>query len=89
MPTARTEPNRKSRPATVSLEQRADPSDDVLRTDEPDADLATVAAELGRLHYFKGEMEIAAERVDAALEIAEGLGLPEVTSQALNTKAGG
>ncbi len=59
---------------------------EVLRTDEPDADLATLAAELGRLHYFKGEIEIATERVDAALEIAEGLGFPEVISQALNTK---
>ena len=67
--------------------ERMEAAYDVLRTDEPDADLATVAAELGRLHYFKGEMEIAAQRVDAALEIAEGLGLPEVTSQALNTKA--
>ncbi|MGZ4333931.1 MAG: ATP-binding protein [Gaiellaceae bacterium] len=60
---------------------------DVLRADEPDADLATLAAELGRLHYFKGDMETAAARIDAALEISEGLGLPEVTSQALNTKA--
>jgi class 3 adenylate cyclase/tetratricopeptide (TPR) repeat protein len=58
----------------------------VLRTEEPDADLATLAAELGRLHYFRGEIELAEERTDVALEIAEGLGLPEVTSQALNTK---
>jgi len=59
---------------------------EVLRNEEPDADLATLAAELGRLHYFKGEIDLAAERVDAALEIAEGLGIPEVISQALNTK---
>jgi tetratricopeptide (TPR) repeat protein len=58
----------------------------VLRQEEHDADLATLAAELGRLHYFKGEIELAAERIDLALEIAEGLGLPEVISQALNTK---
>jgi class 3 adenylate cyclase/tetratricopeptide (TPR) repeat protein len=58
----------------------------VLRQEEPDADLATLAAELGRFHYFKGEIELAAERVDFALEIAEGLWLPEVVSQALNTK---
>jgi len=59
---------------------------EVLRAEEPDADLATLAAELGRFHYFKGEIDLAADRVDAALEIAEGLGLPEVISQALNTK---
>jgi class 3 adenylate cyclase/tetratricopeptide (TPR) repeat protein len=59
---------------------------EVLRTEEPDADLATLAAELGRFHYFRGEIDLALERVDAALEIAEGLGLPEVISQALNTK---
>ncbi len=58
----------------------------VLSREEPDADLATLAAELGRLHYFKGETELAAERIDLSLDIAEGLGLPEVISQALNTK---
>ena len=59
---------------------------EVLRGEEGDADLATLAAELGRLHYFRGEIALATERIDAALEIAEGLGLPEVISQALNTK---
>ncbi len=58
----------------------------VLRTDEADADLATLSAEIGRLHYFRGEIGLSAERVDAALAIAEGLGLPEVISHALNTK---
>jgi tetratricopeptide (TPR) repeat protein len=58
----------------------------VLADDEPDADLAAVAAELGRLRFFLGEIDAAAERVDRALEIAESLGLPEVLSEALNTK---
>jgi class 3 adenylate cyclase/tetratricopeptide (TPR) repeat protein len=58
----------------------------VLADDEPDADLAAVAAELGRLRFFLGEIEAAAERVDRALEIAESLGVPEVLSEALNTK---
>jgi class 3 adenylate cyclase/tetratricopeptide (TPR) repeat protein len=66
--------------------ERMEEAYEVLRTEEEDADLATLGAELGRLHYFKGEIELAAERVDAALGIAEGLGLPEVISQALNTK---
>jgi len=59
----------------------------VLVGDEPDADLATLAAQLGRLHYFKGDVDRVAPRLELALEIAERLRLPEVLSQALNTKA--
>jgi class 3 adenylate cyclase/predicted ATPase len=59
----------------------------VLSDEDPDEDLATLAAQLGRLHFFKGEMDIAKRRLETALEIAEPLGLPEVVSQALNTKA--
>jgi class 3 adenylate cyclase/tetratricopeptide (TPR) repeat protein len=59
----------------------------VLVGDEPDADLATLAAQLGRLHYFKGNFDLVAPRLELALEIAERLWLPEVLSQALNTKA--
>jgi tetratricopeptide (TPR) repeat protein len=57
----------------------------VLSEDERDADLGTLAAELGRLHVFKGEMELATTRIEAAIEIAEALWLPELLSQALNT----
>jgi predicted ATPase/class 3 adenylate cyclase len=57
----------------------------VLSEDERDADLGTLAAELGRLHVFKGEMELATKRIEAAIEIAEALWLPELLSQALNT----
>jgi class 3 adenylate cyclase/tetratricopeptide (TPR) repeat protein len=60
----------------------------VLQAEEADEDLATFAAELSRLHFFKGELDMAAERVEAALDIAESLWLPEVLSQALNTKSG-
>ena len=59
----------------------------VLSQDEPDEDLATVAATLGRLHLFKGDMDIARSRLETALDIAEPLALPEVIAQALNTKA--
>ena len=52
---------------------------EVLAGDEPDEDLATLAAELGRLHFFKGEIDLAARRVDTAIEIAESLWLPEVS----------
>jgi class 3 adenylate cyclase/tetratricopeptide (TPR) repeat protein len=58
----------------------------VLADDEPDADLAGLAAELGRLRFFLGEIDAARDRVERALEIAEALALPEVLSQALNTK---
>ena len=44
-----------------------------------------LAAQLGRLYYFKGELEIASERIETALVIAEALRFPEVLSQALNT----
>jgi tetratricopeptide (TPR) repeat protein len=59
----------------------------VLSQDEPDEDLATLAATLGRLHFFMGDMDIARSRLETALDIAEPLALPEVISQALNTKA--
>ncbi len=63
-----------------------EPAFAVLTGDEPDADLATLAAELGRLHFFKGEIDLAAERIDTAIEIAESLWLPDVLSNALNTQ---
>ena len=68
--------------------ERMEAAFQVLAAEQPDEDLATFAAELGRLHFFKGELDIAAERVEVALDIAESLWLPEVLSQALNTKSG-
>jgi class 3 adenylate cyclase/tetratricopeptide (TPR) repeat protein len=58
----------------------------VLKGDDPDEGLASLAAQLGRLHYFMGHVEMAAERLEQALEMAESLWLPEVLSQALNSK---
>jgi class 3 adenylate cyclase/tetratricopeptide (TPR) repeat protein len=57
----------------------------VLAADEPDEDFATLAAQLGRVHWFKGEMDAATGYVNAALDAAEKLRLPEVLSQVLNT----
>ncbi|MFN8186284.1 MAG: AAA family ATPase [Gaiellales bacterium] len=59
----------------------------VLASDEPDADLAELIAELARLHFFTGEAGTALSRIEAALDMAESLGLPAVLSSALNTKA--
>ena len=59
----------------------------VLSEEEPDADLAALAAQIGRFMFFAGQRDLAYERNERALQIAEGLGLPEIVSQALNTKA--
>jgi tetratricopeptide (TPR) repeat protein len=58
----------------------------ILAAEEPDEDLATLAAQLSRMLVLKGEFDLAAERIEVALDIAESLWLPEVLSQALNTK---
>ena len=48
---------------------------------------AAVAAELGRIQVFLGEPEPAAARINQAVEIAEALDLPDVLSDALNTRS--
>ena len=57
----------------------------VLADEEPNADLAELAAQLGRYSYFGGDSASGLERIDRALEIAEALDIPEVVSEALNT----
>ncbi|MDP9286128.1 MAG: tetratricopeptide repeat protein, partial [Actinomycetota bacterium] len=59
----------------------------VLAQEEPDENVAQLAAEAGRIHHFQGDDETAAQRIEFALEIAEGHGFPTVLSEALNTKA--
>ncbi len=59
---------------------------DILKNDEPDEDLAALAAQLGRLHFFAGHLEVAAEAIELALGVAESLWLPETISEAMNTK---
>jgi tetratricopeptide (TPR) repeat protein len=58
----------------------------VLSADEPDEDLAILAAQLGRLEFFTGAFDAAAEHLELALQVAEALDLPEVLSEALDTK---
>ena len=67
--------------------ERMDRAYQALSQEEPDADLAQLAAQLGRFLFFAGRHDIAMQRIESALELAEGLSLPETFSQALNTKA--
>jgi tetratricopeptide (TPR) repeat protein len=59
---------------------------ELLSAEEPDADLAALAAQLGRFLFFAGEPDLAVRRIETALELAEALLLPDVLSQALNSK---
>ena len=59
----------------------------VLSQDEPDADLAALAAQIGRFTFFHGDHVLALERTETALDMAEALALPEVMANGLNTKA--
>jgi tetratricopeptide (TPR) repeat protein len=58
----------------------------VLSQEEPDADLAALAAQIGRFMLFAGQSELAFERIERSLEIAEMLSQHETLAQALNTK---
>jgi class 3 adenylate cyclase/tetratricopeptide (TPR) repeat protein len=71
---------------TQAALERMEQSFAVLARDEPDEGVATLAAELARTHFFRGDLERALERVEFALEVAEALWLPELLSEALNTK---
>ena len=67
--------------------ERMDRSYQELAQEEPDADLAALAAQLGRFYFFAGRPDVALERIESALQLAENLALPETLSHALNTKA--
>ncbi len=58
----------------------------ILAEDPPDHDLALLHAMLGKVLFFLGDRESSLREADAALDIAEALWLPDVLSDALNTK---
>src|SRR5438093_713098 len=60
---------------------------EVLSAEEPDEDFAALAAQLGRLYFFKGEFDLAKQRVEAALAIAESHWLPGLLADALVSEA--
>ena len=66
--------------------ERMNRSFELLSNEEPDADLATLAAQLGRFMFFGGQPVLAMQRIESALDMAESLVLPEVLAQALTTK---
>ena len=59
----------------------------VLAGEEPDEAVAALAAQVGRFRFFAGDLETASRQIETALGLAEALSLPEVLSEALNTKA--
>ena len=66
---------------------RMERSYEILSAEEHDEDFAVLASQLGRFDFFAGRVGSAEERSEVALDVAEGLWLPEVLSHALNTKA--
>ncbi|HEY8779717.1 MAG TPA: AAA family ATPase, partial [Solirubrobacterales bacterium] len=60
----------------------------VISADEPDEDLALLAARLSLGYWFSGDLERAAERAELALDISEAHAYPEPLVRALRTKAG-
>ena len=60
----------------------------VISEDEPDEDLALLAARLAMLHWYSGDLELVAERAELALDIAEAHVYPAPLVVALRAKAG-
>ncbi|MEX2620037.1 MAG: hypothetical protein WD250_07445, partial [Egibacteraceae bacterium] len=60
---------------------------DVISADEPDEDLALLAASLSLGYWFSGDRERAAERAEVALDIAEAHKYPVALAIALRAKA--
>jgi class 3 adenylate cyclase/tetratricopeptide (TPR) repeat protein len=60
----------------------------VISADEPDEDLALLAAALALGYWFSGDLERAAERAELALDVAEAHAYVEPLAFALRAKAG-
>jgi class 3 adenylate cyclase/tetratricopeptide (TPR) repeat protein len=60
---------------------------EVVGGDKPDADLAFLLTRLGGAHYFAGNLELAADRTERGLEIAEALRLPDTLARGWGNKA--
>jgi tetratricopeptide (TPR) repeat protein len=60
----------------------------VISADEPDEDLAQLAARLSLGYWYSGDLERAAERAELALDIAEAHAYPAALAIALRAKVG-
>jgi class 3 adenylate cyclase/tetratricopeptide (TPR) repeat protein len=60
---------------------------EVIGTDEPDEEVASLAARLAGAYFFTGDLDRARERIELALDAAESLGAPEPLARALGIKA--
>jgi predicted ATPase len=60
---------------------------DVIAADEPDEDLAVLAARLANAYWTAGDLERASERAELALDIAESHGYMKTLAVALGSKA--
>ncbi len=58
----------------------------VIADDEPDVDLALLLTRLGQVYFFHGNLEVAAERTELALDLAEALEAPEVLVRGWNIR---
>jgi class 3 adenylate cyclase/tetratricopeptide (TPR) repeat protein len=59
---------------------------EVLSSDEPDADVAMLAGQLARYRFLLGDLDGVDEPLEFAIDAAESLILPDVLSDALNSK---
>ena len=59
----------------------------MISTDEPDEDIALLVSRLAVGLAFAGDLDLAGERAELALDIAESLGSPEALVNALDVKA--
>ena len=65
---------------------RAERAFEIVAEDEPDQDLASLAAFLGGAYAFQGEHDRAIERLEYALDVAESLGAVELLPRLFSTK---
>ena len=61
---------------------------EVLSSGEPGEEVALLAARLAVDHWFRGGLELAAERADLALDLAEAQGFHEPLAVALRAESG-
>jgi class 3 adenylate cyclase/predicted ATPase len=66
---------------------RAERAFDVVAADEPDEDVASLAAALGAGYLFAGDHERGSERLEFALGLAQSLGSADLVSRTLSTKS--